>query len=163
MKKYFLILDYNNIRYLDVQKIKEELKQRYKLSLCLIRPDPTELDFEIADIVLDLNFFDSEFVDSALRLIIEHDIDIVGGFPFSDKSLLKGTQLLKSLGVLTDDLSLTITALSKWEYRNMEHVHKKLFVAQNIFMPKFTIVHNFEEFKKVYKSTANGLIIKPTN
>jgi hypothetical protein len=143
--------------------MRADLRDRHAYKLCLIRPNPSAIDFDIADYVIDLNFTDPEFVAQAITQLKKFNIEVVGGFPFSDKAVLAGSRLLKRLNVLADSDTLAITALSKWEYRQAENNFSDLFKSQDVFLPKSAKIRTFDELKKFFKTSPKGVVLKPTN
>src|SRR5581483_10941319 len=112
--------DYNNVRFTDVAKIRRYVKERYDLTTVLIHPHPAPIDFEVSDVVLDLNPKAPDFVEKAMAEIEALGLDVKGGFPFSDRGIVGGSKLLAALGVRGDSPELALAALSKIDYRKAE-------------------------------------------
>lgn len=159
--QWFLIIDYNNVRFTDVKLMSNYVKTKYGLKTILIHPSPTPIDYEIADVVLDLDFKSENFLEQARKALMPYAVDIKGGIPFSDRSIQVGSMLLQSLGLIADDPNLAVAAKSKLEYRRIEQRMEKLCEAQNIFVPDSRLVHNLEDIQEFSRNHPKGFILKP--
>ena len=121
----FLIIDYNNIRWRDVEKITDYVRKNYKISTTLIRPQPSSNDYTIVDHVLNLDFESSDFVVTAGQRLKQMSLKVRGGFVFSDRAMTAGSQLLKSLGILHDGVEEATACLNKAAYREREFLHRE--------------------------------------
>ena len=162
MKQVFLIIDYNNTRFDDVKLIAGYARKKYLLETLLIRKDPSSIDFEIADHVIDLDHNNLQYLEIATSKIKEMKLDVLGGFVFSDRSMISGTMLLNELNVPSDSIKGSFMSLDKWQYRLAEASVRERFESVGAWLPKSKKIQSMLEAKQFLRVCKNGLILKPT-
>lgn len=159
---YIVFVDYNLARFRDVKLMSDYAKSEYGLSSILIRKNPSQQDFDVADIVINSDPRSSRFVEDVLGKLMPHADKIKAVLPFSDDAVVKGSLIAEYLGKLHDSSNGAQAAFSKLEYRKVEKGLKELLSAQNVFVPQFKEVNSFDEVKE-FSQGVEGFVIKPTS
>lgn len=157
-----LIVDFNLSRRDDVAHIKSYAASRYGLDTILIRPNPTEKDYELADVVIDLDPLISDFVSKAMSYIRELPYVLKGGLAFSDNAVHSGAQLLAELGLKTDCAKLSENAFCKYRYRLEEQHCKNILTSQQVFVPNMKKITTADSLRSFINENPGGVVVKPT-
>lgn|SRR3990167_4771061 len=161
-KKYLLIIDYNLVRFDDVKVMSDYAKSHYQLQVILIRPNVTEVDNQIADIVIDLDPRSQDFLNIAYQKLQPYHLQFKAGIVFSDNAVFYGAQLLKKLGLSVDSPTLSDAAYSKIIYRQREQNYKLIAQEQNILVPDFEVIYTAADLRNFAASNPAGLVLKPS-
>lgn len=163
MNKAFLIIDYNNIRFTDVQNMANYVTNKHQLRSVLIRQNPEALDYSLVDYVIDLNFSAPDFTERSLQILQELELHVVGGFVFSDKAMIAGTELLTKLGVPADTITGAKVALNKYQFRKAELNYADKNNPPNYWRPAFCTIKNKQEAEVFLSQHSKGVVLKPTS
>lgn len=158
----FLIIDYNLSRVDDVRHMSAYARERHGTDVTLIRADPSAVDAEICDEVIDLDPLSPDFVEAAERLLGPRRAEFRAGVVFSDNAVQSGAVLLERLGLRIDSAELAGGAFCKHEYRLSEAAHHKLLAAQRLLVPDFVTVDSREGLADFARSHPDGFVVKPT-
>ncbi|MFD6889461.1 acetyl-CoA carboxylase biotin carboxylase subunit family protein [Streptomyces sp. NPDC059957] len=158
----FLIIDYNLSRVDDVRHMSAYAREHHGADVTLIRADPTPVDAEICDEVIDLDPLRADFVEAAERLLGPRREEFRAGVVFSDNAVQSGALLLERLGLRIDSPELAGGAFCKHEYRLSEAAHRKLLAAQRLLVPDFATVDSREGLEAFSRSHPDGFVVKPT-
>lgn len=161
-KIYLLIVDYNLVRFDDVKIMTDYAKSHYQLQVILIRPNATEIDNRIADVVIDLDPRSKDFLDVAYQQLQPYYPQIKAGIVFSDNAVFYGAQLLKKLGLSVDSPMLSDAAYSKIIYRQREQQYKLIAQEQHLLVPDFEIIYTVKDLKNFASNHPAGFVLKPS-
>jgi biotin carboxylase len=161
-KNKLLIIDYNLVRYDDVKMMVDYAKEAYGLSSVLIRKNPCNKDYKIAEHVIDLYVRDEDFIHKALHELAPIKDQIKAGIVFSDDAVCSGAYLLQELGLISDSPLLANNAFSKTAYRIEEKKVQSLLNEQQIKVPAFAVISTFEELSQFIKKHPQGVVLKPS-
>ncbi|WP_394824927.1 acetyl-CoA carboxylase biotin carboxylase subunit family protein [Pendulispora albinea] len=156
-----LIVDYNLSRIDDVIHMRNYARDRYGAGTALIRANPTAIDAEICDEVIDLDPLRSDFAEVGAKLLGGRRGDFKAGIVFSDNAVESGAALLERLGLPVDSAELAAGAFCKYQYRLSEARYRALLEAQRLMVPDFTKVTSMDDLHAFAAKHPNGFVIKP--
>ncbi|WP_394830049.1 hypothetical protein LVJ94_26435 [Pendulispora rubella] len=157
-----LIVDYNLTRIDDVIHMRKYARERHGAGTALIRANPTVLDAQICDEVIDLDPLRSDFAEAGEKLLGARRGDFKAGIVFSDNAVQSGAALLERLGLHVDSSELAHGAFCKYQYRLSEARYRALLEAQRMLVPDFTKVSSMEDLHAFAAKHPSGFVIKPT-
>ncbi|MFZ9036130.1 MAG: ATP-grasp domain-containing protein, partial [Francisellaceae bacterium] len=161
-QKYFLLIDYNLSRYDEVKYMLDYVRTTYSLHTILIRSEPKQYDFDLADFVIDAAPRNPRFVEQTKTKLLDLQLDIIAGIVFSDDATVAGAKLLTSLGIACDDSNLAINAFSKSAYREAESRSRLAVDNQSLYLPKFMKIHTIQDLKSfIREQQEDFIVIKP--
>ena len=161
-RKALLIVDFNLSRSEDVAHIKAYTDSKYAMDVVLIRSNPSKNDLKLADVVIDLDPLEPNFVIKALTQIYQLPYTLKGGLVFSDNAVHSGARLLTDLGLLSDCAELSENAFCKYQYRLKEQQCKKMLVSQRVFVPNMEKITTVDSLETFISNNPKGIVVKPT-
>jgi hypothetical protein len=156
-----LIVDYNLSRIDEVRRLRDHAHERHGATVVLVRADPTEADYLIADEVIDLDPLRDDFAEMGEKLLGDRRERIKAGIVFSDNAVRSGAELLERLGVPVDSPLLAEGAFSKHGYRLGEARVADLLTAQRIMVPDFAEIASLDQLRDFARTHPDGFIVKP--
>ncbi|MFK0264202.1 acetyl-CoA carboxylase biotin carboxylase subunit family protein [Streptomyces angustmyceticus] len=156
-----LIVDYNLSRIDEVRHLRDHARQHHGATVILIRADPTEADYAIADEVIDLDPLRDGFAEMGEKLLSDRRERIRAGIVFSDNAVRSGAELLERLGVPVDSPQLAEGAFSKYRYRLDETRTAGLLTAQRMMVPAFAEIASLEQLRDFARAHSDGFVVKP--
>uniref|UniRef100_A0AAU2V9T7 ATP-grasp domain-containing protein n=1 Tax=Streptomyces sp. NBC_00003 TaxID=2903608 RepID=A0AAU2V9T7_9ACTN len=156
-----LIVDYNLSRIDEVRYLRDHARERHGATVVLIRADPTEADYSIADEVIDLDPLGDNFAELGEKLLCDRREQIGAGIVFSDNAVHSGAELLERLGVRVDSPPLAEGAFSKYRYRLGEARVADLLAAQRIMVPAFAEIASLDQLRDFARDHPEGFVVKP--
>ena len=133
--KWICIVDYNLTRIADVKMMVDYASQKHSLRTVLIRANPTSVDQDLADLVINLDPLASNFATEAEGALGEIRTQIAAVLPFSDNSVVSGAQLAERLNLRSDNSEMAKRAFSKLAYRQAEFPHSRQLAHDKIMAP----------------------------
>lgn len=158
----FVVIDYNLTRIDDVRLMTRYAKERYGLDTVLVRHAPGPRDFALADLVIDADPLEPEFVDRASAAIRALGRPVAAALPFSDNAVQSGAALAETLGARADSPLLADAAFSKTKYREREAAFGELFAASGCHVPAFERIRSVEELATFTLRCRGGVVLKPS-
>ncbi|KAA9001725.1 biotin carboxylase [Affinibrenneria salicis] len=159
--RYFLIIDYNLAQAGDVKVMSDYARQQYHVKTVLIRPDPSDRDWGLCDIVFDLNPLSPDFVEEALDQLAAYRQGLAAGVVFSDNAVHSGAQLLRELGLPVDSDLLALNAFDKYAYRQREYAHRELFHTQRVLVPACRKISSLSGLQQFAAAIDSAFVLKP--
>jgi len=157
-----LVIDYNLSRIDDVKALFQYAKNRYGYTTVLIRDNPSSLDYDMADCVINADPLSSQFVHEAILGLNKLPYFIACGLVFSDNAVQSGATLLNTLGVYVDSPTLAVNAFCKEAYRQEESNIRALLEGQGMWVPSYKRIANKRELEEFVAASPGGVVVKPT-
>lgn len=159
MNKAVIILGYNNTRIGDVKKIREKIKVSVDALTVLCKKDPTEMDHQAVDYVINVDLTPSdENINHIISCCDEQNLKIIGVLPFSDQGTQLGASLAKHLGLPGANPDKIEAALNKHTFRKNE---KNNQAPEGYFAVNAVKVTTLEALKDAFKKSNSGIFLKP--
>lgn len=156
-----LVVDYNLSRIDEVRHLRDHARERHGARMVLIRADPTEADYVMADEVIDLDPLREDFVELGEKLLGGRRERIRAGVVFSDNAVQRGAELLERLGIPVDSPRLAEGAFSKHRYWLDEARVADLLRAQRIMVPDFAEIASLDQLREFARDHPEGFVVKP--
>jgi hypothetical protein len=161
LNAYICIVDYNLTRWADVKLLTDYAKAKYNFKSILFRANPTEGDYRLADIVINLSPKNPDFVNLALLDLRRLNVEVKAVLPFSDDGIIAGSRLAEAMGLPTDCSVLAERAFSKSAYRSAEKDFYQNHQPENFFLPRSKIVQSIRDLE-LFLDECEQVILKPT-
>ena len=154
------VFGYNNTRIYDLIKIRKMAEQKFGAALLLVKEAINQADRDMAPYCLDHAPEDPGVVTSCVAYLREHNLELIGCLPFSDKGVIGAAYVAKEFGLFGDDCASSFAMLDKSLFRKLE---ADLSVSSSAYKkPFFYKTHSEAEIRQVL-SSEGAFFIKPTS